>query len=162
VVCSGRNIPNQVDVMSLELFHSHDDRVLAIIFPLKNTCKTFTAYSSCRIDSSDTKRSLVRTLVSDLEEGETVRLGCNVTTLRSDGHPNVYSWFTSVHRKSKFCPYNLRILIYVHSYYCGAYKCVSQTFCVYEWVSTYACVCVVLCARARMCACVQLCARGIF
>lgn len=102
VRCSGTSIQTQVEVMSLELFQPHNDKVLAIIFPIRNTCKTFTAYSSCSVDTGDTRKSSVRTLVSDLEEGETTRLGCNVTTLRGDGHAQMFSWFISVHRKRKF------------------------------------------------------------
>ena len=101
VECSGESFKAGVDLLSLKLFQTSDNAILAIIYPLKNTCKTFSEFSSCDINTGDSRKSLVRTLVSDLEEGERTRLGCNVTTFLQDGHAQMYSWFMTVHRKSK-------------------------------------------------------------
>ena len=101
VECSGGSLKAEVDLMSLKLFRITDNTVLAITNPVKNTCKTFSEYTSCSLNMGDTRKSLVRTLVTDLEEGETTRLGCNVTAFHEDGHAQMYSWSISVYRKRK-------------------------------------------------------------
>ena len=101
VQCSGESLKTDVDLLSLTLFKMSDNSILGIINPLKNTCKTFSEFSSCEINVGDTRKSLVRTLVADLEEGDTTRLGCNVTSFLENGHAQMYSWSASVHRKSK-------------------------------------------------------------
>lgn len=101
VECSGGSLRTDVDLLSLTLFRMSDNSVLGIINPLKNTCKTFSEFSSCEINVGDTRRSLVRTLVADLEEGQSTRLGCNVTSFLENGHAQMYSWSIFVHRKSK-------------------------------------------------------------
>ena len=111
VECSGESLKVEVNLLSLKLFRTSDNAVLALINPLKNTCKTFHEFSSCSINTGDTRRSLVRTLVADLEEGETTRLGCNVTTFLEDGHAQMYSWFINVHRKSKWRDVVARFMI---------------------------------------------------
>ena len=102
VECSGGSLTGDVNLLSLKLFRTSDNAVMAIINPLKNTCKTFHEFSSCDINTGDSRKSLVRTLVADLEEGETTVLGCNVTTFLEDGHAQMYSWFITVHRKRKW------------------------------------------------------------
>ena len=102
VECSGGSLTGDVNLLSLKLFRTSDNAVMAIINPLKNTCKTFHEFSSCDINTGDSRKSLVRTLVADLEEGETTVLGCNVTTFLEDGHAQMYSWFITVHRTRKW------------------------------------------------------------
>ena len=101
VECSGGSIKAEVDLLSLTLFKTRDNTILAILNTYKNTCKTFSEFSSCELIVGDSRRSVVRTLVADLEEGETTILGCNVTTFLEIGHAPKYSWSIPVHRISK-------------------------------------------------------------
>ena len=102
VECSGGRVSRGADVLSLTLYKVPDNAVLANVKTFKNTCKTFSQFSSCTITPGDSSQSSVRTLVADLEEGESATLGCNVTIVQENGHPTVYSWSILVHRKSKW------------------------------------------------------------
>jgi len=103
VECTGGSLKAEVDFLSLTLFRVSDNRALATLKTLKNTCTTFTEFSSCAIDLGDSRKSVVRTLVADLEEGERTTLGCNVTSVLKNGHARMYSWFIHVQRRSKHC-----------------------------------------------------------
>ena len=101
VECSGGSLKAEVDLLSLTLFTIADSSILAIVNPLKNTCKTYSEFSSCHIRAGDTRSSVVRTLVADLKEGESTVIGCNVTSFLDTGHPQVYSWSLPVFRKRR-------------------------------------------------------------
>ena len=90
-----------MDLLSLTLFERSDSKVLAILNTFKSTCKTYSEFSSCDLNVGDTKQSVVRTLVADLEQGETTVIGCNVTTFMELGHAPRYSWSVPVFRKSE-------------------------------------------------------------
>lgn len=102
VECSGGSIKTEADVLSLTLYTVPENVLLANVKTFKNTCKTFSDFSSCTIVPGDSRKSVVRTLVADLEEGGSTTLGCNVTIVQENGHPRVYSWSILVHRKSKW------------------------------------------------------------
>ena len=117
VECSGGSLAAEVDLLSLTLFKMSENSILAVANPLKNTCMTFGEFSSCDISASNTRKSVVRTLVVDLKEGETTVLGCNVTGFLKTGHPRVYSWSLPVYRERKcllMCLYCLFISVVVH------------------------------------------------
>ena len=101
VECSGGSIKAEVDLLSLTLYKTTDNTILAILNTYKSTCKTFSEFSSCDLIVGDSKKSVVRTLVADLEEGETTTLGCNVTTFLEIGHAPKYSWSIPVYRESE-------------------------------------------------------------
>jgi hypothetical protein len=104
VECSGGNVAADVDLItSLTLFKTTDNSALVVLNTYKQSCKTFNDYSSCVLVDDDSKRSAVRTLVSDLETGQSVVIGCNVTTFREPalGHSPKYTWTISVYRESK-------------------------------------------------------------
>ena len=103
VECSGGSLRTKVNYMSLTLFKISDNSLIATLISSKNTCKTFIEFSSCEIDSSDSRKSVVRTLVADLEEGGSTRLGCNVTSVLESGHPRVFSWSLVVRRSECLC-----------------------------------------------------------
>ena len=104
VECSGGSLRTKVNYLSLTLFKMSDNSVIASLISSENTCNTFVEYSSCAIDSSDRRKSVVRTLVADLEEGGSTTLGCNVTSVLDSGHPRVFSWSVVVRRRSEcFC-----------------------------------------------------------
>lgn len=102
VECSGGSIETDADILSLTLYKVPTNVLLANVKTFKNTCKTFSEFSSCTIVSGDSRKSTVKTLVADLEEGGRTMLGCNVTVVQENGHPRVYSWSILVHRKSKW------------------------------------------------------------
>jgi hypothetical protein len=102
VECSGSAMSSDVDlIMSITLFKVSSNKAFVYLNTHKSECTTFHDYSSCTINSGDSKKSSVRTLVADLEEDETVYVGCNITTLKGLGRAQEYSWSVAVHRESK-------------------------------------------------------------
>ena len=101
VECWGGYLQPEVKLLSLAIFPSDSGTVLAYANPYTNECITFTDYSSCYIDTSDTKQSRLRVLVSDLTEGHSRRYGCNITTFKSVGHTKTSTMYIAVERKSK-------------------------------------------------------------
>ncbi|XP_025101726.1 uncharacterized protein LOC112568586 isoform X14 [Pomacea canaliculata] len=101
VECWGGVLGDEVRVFSLVLFRSLDHSVLAYVNPLANECFTYGEFASCSIVSGDTRKSKLRTLVADLEEGEGREYGCNVTSFKSVAHlPTVVTWSVMVRRKT--------------------------------------------------------------
>ena len=101
VECSGVTLETEVAFLSMTLYTKRDDKVIAKLMSADNTCLTYVAFASCTlIKSGDRRGSVVRTLVSDLEEGESVNMGCNVTGFGYDSsHPQVFSWSKYVKRR---------------------------------------------------------------
>ena len=104
--CSGRTLGENVNYLSLTLFRKSDNVELATYLSTDNTCETYQEYSSCTISPSDIRKSVVKTLVSDLKEGGSVILGCNVTSVSGRKHPNTYSWIQIVRRQTESKIYN--------------------------------------------------------
>jgi hypothetical protein len=104
VECSGSELKSDADLLSLTLFAYPRNKPLAILDVFKSSCNTFAEFSSCDLDTADTKKSIVRTLTT-IEEGQTMMFGCNVTTRVRYEHTLTYSsdtWSVSVYRESKF------------------------------------------------------------
>lgn len=87
--------------MSLTLYRMSDSTVLAHLNHFKKNCISLSDYSSCALDSASTRNSLLRILVSDLEEEEERMYGCNATILKSLGKTSIASWSVLVKRESK-------------------------------------------------------------
>ena len=118
VECSGTYLPNEVNFLSLTLYQlkenkystnkknslSQDSVLASLLTSPERSCRTFKEYSSCKIDDTDRRKSVVKTLVSDLEGGESTTLGCNITAVFITGHDQVFigSWKIDVKRESKF------------------------------------------------------------
>jgi hypothetical protein len=101
VECTGSTLQQDVNYLSLTLFRPSDNSVLATLVSSKDTCHTFSEFASCFIDTADSRKSVVRTLVTNLEGEERTVVACNVTSVFSSGHPKVYTWTIAVYRESK-------------------------------------------------------------
>ena len=89
-------------MFSLKLFTETDNKMVAHANPVTNECITFGEFSSCTLDSSDTRNSKLRVLVSDLKEGESRRYGCTASSFGSFGESFSATWSVTVHRASKY------------------------------------------------------------
>ena len=106
VVCSAGTLRPEVKVLSLKMFTLPENSVLATANPVMKECVTFREYSSCSVDGSDTRKSEVRVLVSDMDEGEIRRFGCRVNSFDSLGDTISTAWSVTVERRSKYTPEN--------------------------------------------------------
>ena len=112
VECSTGHLKASVKVFSLKMLTGPQNTVLAHANPVTNECVTFKEFSSCKLDLSDTRKSVLRVLVSDLEEGESRRYRCTATSFGSLGETNTSSWSITVWRKSKcWCCRDLTLLL---------------------------------------------------
>ena len=102
IECTTGNLKAEVNVFSLKLFTVPENGMLAHANPVKNECVTFEEYSSCEIDSSDTRNSRLRVLVSDLREGERRKYGCTASSFGPFGETNVARWSLVVKRNSEY------------------------------------------------------------
>lgn len=103
VECSADYFKAEVKILSIKMFAVPGNKVLAHANPVTNECLTFKEFSSCKIDTGDTRKSRLRVLVSDLEEGESRRYGCTATSFGSLGDTDTSTWYVTVNRKSECC-----------------------------------------------------------
>ena len=101
IECSPARLNAEVKILSIKMFTVPGDTVLAHANPVTNECLTFKEFSSCKIDTSDTRKSGLRVLVSDLEEGESRQYGCKATSFGSLGDTETSTWYLTVNRKSE-------------------------------------------------------------
>jgi hypothetical protein len=101
VECSGRSLPAEVKLMSLTMSTS-DKSSLVILNVITNSCLTQSEYSSCYVDGTNSHESLVRMLVSDLQEGESNEYLCEALALNSQGKAETTVWNIEVIRPSKY------------------------------------------------------------
>ena len=116
IECSGSTLPNEVNYLSLKLFKSYQRNSKSSAFSNKiknvtltslvtseNVCHTYAEFASCFIDDSDRRNSVLKTLVSDLDEGETITIGCAVNAVFKVGQQIMFeeTWTIDVHRKSE-------------------------------------------------------------
>ncbi|KAK7490325.1 hypothetical protein BaRGS_00018486, partial [Batillaria attramentaria] len=98
VECSGETLPADHDLFSIALYQVSDNRVLAFVNLRKRECSTSHSYVACHIDDADSRKSKLRALVADLNEGESRAYGCNLTSLGSGGQAKLISWSLVVTR----------------------------------------------------------------
>ena len=101
VECFGGSLRAEVKVLSLKIFRSLDGSILAYANPLTNECITYLEFSSCVIDASDTRNTRVRILVSDLEQGQSRRYGCEIISFKSGQGTNTSVSYIVVRRKGR-------------------------------------------------------------
>jgi hypothetical protein len=101
VECLGAGLKPEVKLLSLRLYRSADNFELASVNVIAESCLTYTDYSSCKVNTTDTHSSLVRVLVYDLQEGESRKYSCTVTVLGSKGAADTILWSTVVTRRSE-------------------------------------------------------------
>ncbi|KAK7488910.1 hypothetical protein BaRGS_00019867, partial [Batillaria attramentaria] len=92
VECSGENLTAGLKVFSLAMFKLPEKSLLAYVNHMDNECSTFGDFVSCTIDRSDSRKSRLRTLASELVEGESKVYGCNVSIANSQGHIHLSTW----------------------------------------------------------------------
>lgn len=100
--CSGEVLESTFDVLSMSLFTPLNDKVSVSVNVRTNQCLTSDSFSLCDIDTGSSRLSKIRTLVLDLKESESRVYGCNVTCFVSGGRVKTVTWFTTVHRSSKY------------------------------------------------------------
>ena len=101
VECSAISLTAGVKIFSMKLFSVPDNILHAKANPLNDNCFTFLELTSCTINKSDTRKSKLRILVSDLKEGEGRKYGCSATSFDSDGDTVTSTWVIDVIRNSE-------------------------------------------------------------
>ena len=101
VECSGINITPEVDLISMKMFTWRENTLLANLNILRATCQTHGVFSSCHLQVSETKRSSLRILVSDLRAGESTVIGCNVSTFSEIIVAPKYTWLIVIRGQGK-------------------------------------------------------------
>lgn len=115
VECSGGHLDSEVNILALKLVEESNSSVLAYANPMKKECLTFGEFSSCFLDTTDTRKSRLRILVSDLAVGQTRMYGCVVSSWKSLGVTETLKWSVAVtgQRKSQQHYSYIALLTYV-------------------------------------------------
>ena len=101
VECWGGRLPSEMKLISLKTYTLPDRTATAYLNTLEEQCITLDQYSSCVLDPVDTRRSRVRFLVADLQEGEGRRYGCDAISFKSLGDTTTWTWTVDVRRNSE-------------------------------------------------------------
>ncbi|XP_025101739.1 uncharacterized protein LOC112568586 isoform X26 [Pomacea canaliculata] len=96
VECSGSTLELGEELFSLVVFTVDDKNVIAFVNRLN--CLMSKDFSLCVVDTGDSRKSLLRVLVSDLEEDEARLYGCNVTSFLPTGTARTQTWSVLVKR----------------------------------------------------------------
>lgn len=100
--CSGRSLDGDSDLLTLVLYLPDSDRVLASVNLKNSECYTSSLFSACFIDRSNWRASRLKTLLTDLPEGQTRVFACNATSFRSDGRLTTVTWRSTVVKRSEY------------------------------------------------------------
>ena len=101
VECWGGHLPGEVKVLSLKLYKNSDNSVLAYLSTFSKDCVTYSDYSSCTIDASNSRNSRLRVLLTDLEEGESGQYTCIASVIKFGEEARTSSWSIVVTRNSE-------------------------------------------------------------
>lgn len=100
VSCSGATLDSDANVFSMALYEK--GRQLAQVNVMTNECTTSGRFSSCDINTRDSRRSVLKTLLIDLSEEETKEFVCELNSLKTGGRPTLTVWNLEVDGWSEF------------------------------------------------------------
>ena len=92
VECSGSVLDPGVNILSMALYSSADNQVLASANLKDNECSTSTMFASCHISNRNARHTAVRVLVLGLGTNEWRKFTCEVNSLKSDGRSQIIVW----------------------------------------------------------------------
>lgn len=101
IQCSGENLPQDSDLMAMVLYEAISNNILAVANLRKMECSTSSKYVACQLDGTDTRKSKLKALVDDLDEGQSRVYGCNVSAFASGIRMEALSWSITVHHISE-------------------------------------------------------------
>ncbi|KAK7490261.1 hypothetical protein BaRGS_00018422 [Batillaria attramentaria] len=99
--CSGEALAPDTDVLTMAMYVSGSDTILAYVNPWKNDCLTSDSFTSCIVVPNHSRKTRLRSLVLDVTEMTSRVYGCNVTFSRAGGWTSSVSWSLPVSGKSK-------------------------------------------------------------
>ena len=121
VECWPGNLEADMKLLSLSLYRVRDESVLALLNVLTNSCLTHGEFSSCTLDTSEPRKSKVRVLVADLEEGESRTFGCDVKAFTSRGESTKTSTSLVVTRHSELSALVRYTILYTLYFFSGSH-----------------------------------------
>lgn len=100
IECTGKTLLSDTTLLAMTLFREKDSKLLAYLNLQDNQCSTFDVYSACVIDSAESRRTRITSLVTELTKEESSMYRCNITAFRS-GKTYLVSWSTPVRCRRK-------------------------------------------------------------
>ncbi|PVD27413.1 hypothetical protein C0Q70_12571 [Pomacea canaliculata] len=103
VQCTGEELKGDVGIFSLTLYAADNKRSLSSVNLVTKTCSASSVFASCFIDDSDTRKTRIRALITDLVEEEVREFGCNLTTFVGSSKQTTFvNWWLPVSRPSEY------------------------------------------------------------
>lgn len=104
VECGAGALLAGAELLTIIVFTPANDRVVASVNVASGRCLTSALFSSCVVAEGDARKTVVRSLVAELSEGESRVFGCNVTVVVPGGRLQTVTWLTTVTLPSKCEP----------------------------------------------------------
>ena len=82
----------------MTLYDVHEELFTAYVNPLKNECLTSYVFSSCVI-GKDGKAAKLKTLITDLKDGESRIYGCDISSSKPGQSVDIKTWKVDVTSK---------------------------------------------------------------
>ena len=103
VTCTGSALPADAKLVSITLFplRERGHQLAYVMLLLQPSCSTSDVFSSCLVDERDSRRTALKTLVTDLRPGEAREYGCNVTLMKAGAKTESRLWTVRVERPSE-------------------------------------------------------------
>lgn len=103
VQCTGEELKGDVGIFSMTLYAADNKRSLSSVNLVTKTCSASSVFASCFIDDSDTRKTRIRALITDLVEEEVREFGCNLTTFVGSSKQTTFvNWWLPVSRPSEY------------------------------------------------------------
>ena len=154
VECSGDSLSSNIDVFLMALFTLPQDDIIASVNLRNGKCTTSRSFSSCTINKKHSRRSKLKTLVTDMKDGDRKWFGCNISGSDSAGRAVFSLWATAVTKPGESAHLITRLIVscvtkdvlisFVHVCVCMC-MCLSVCVCGYVCVSVLVYVCVAVC-----------------
>ena len=100
VKCSGEALDSNSDLLTLRLYTTPDNEMLASVNLRKFKCMSSSTFASCYVNERDSQRTSLSVLVVDLKEDEMRSFGCTAG-YEADGWIESKSWTLAVRRNSE-------------------------------------------------------------
>lgn len=102
ILCTGSALESDANLLSLTLFRFSDNFTLASLNMGNRECSTSATFSSCLIRESDSKKSTIRALVTDLQAGESQKYVCEASSLKPGERIKVAYWSLTITGKRMY------------------------------------------------------------
>ena len=102
VECNGETLDADASLLYMVLYSPANGQLIASVNVATGECLTSGRFSSCLLNKANFRQTKLRTLLVDLQPGESRGFGCNITGVEAGGNTRVLSQVLVVRKSSEF------------------------------------------------------------